>query len=163
MAATQQATWVRAGLSFNRSSGLLRTLYQVHELRATLPEHRLGCGFWSNCSSVRTVLPKPCWGKIAANATACGDGEPTVQAQLAKYADESMWPGYRNFVLTPSGVASAPTVHVSGKTQLCMQPWRGMMQPGKAVTFYRCPQQRTRAKQRRWASSHRWSGGTSIV
>jgi len=148
----RRAGQFRSRLNFNATSGILRTTHHVSEFRRLLPEHRLGCGFWSNCSNVRTVLPKPCWSRLEANATACGETEPTLQSALRRYASEKDWPGYKRFVVSPGGPVPAPVLAAPGKDRLCMQPWRGIFQEGQAVTFFQCPR-KSQGRAHKWTSA----------
>jgi len=142
----------RSRLNFNTTSGILRTTHHVGEFRKLLPEHRLGCGFWSNCSGVRTVLPKPCWSKLQADPEACGEDDSSLQAARRRFATEKD-PAYKRIVVAPEGPVSAPVLSAPGKDRLCMQPWRGFFREGQPVTFYRCPQRNTLGRAHRWAST----------
>jgi len=56
----------------------------VGALRAGLPEHQTDCGFWSDCTGVRVVLPKPCWKLLVNDTRACGDAEPMIISILKR-------------------------------------------------------------------------------
>ena len=149
----RRAAQQRSRLNFNETTGILRTSHHLGEFRRLLPEHQLGCGFWSNCSGIRTVLPKPCWGGLSKDPAACGDSEPTINIALKRYKNEKLWPGYKRFVVAPDGPASAAVLATPGKDRLCMQTWRGFFKEGQSITFVKCPQKGAVGK-------HKWKSTT---
>jgi hypothetical protein len=72
--------------------GQIRTSHPLATLRTVVPSFHGGCGFWPNCTSTLTVLPKPCWAHLGLNAAsgfrhttssadivhACGAEEPAL-------------------------------------------------------------------------------------
>ena len=148
---------IRTKLNFLAVSGLLRTSHALRDIKRHVPEQRIGCGFWSMCSGTRTALPKPCWLHLRANASACGENEPTVLNMLAR-AKLPKKPytqgGYDNITLGPGGPQPWPVLANPGSDRLCLRSWRGSFKEGNAVGFHQCPQTRASKKL---APTHKWS------
>ena len=153
-----RASLMRSRLRFNATSGVLRTAATVNDMRRWLPEHRHDCGFWSNCSKVRTVLPKPCWNQLERSARSCGKSEPKIAAALQRAANTSFSSASRRFVVTPEGPTPFSAIGPNGRSALCMQAWRGSFTEGQAITFVRCPAKATPKALRGESSAraHRW-------
>jgi hypothetical protein len=48
------------------------------------PLRSTDCGFWSDCTGMRVILPKPCWSQLGNDTRACGDSEPMIEAVMAR-------------------------------------------------------------------------------
>lgn len=142
---------VRLRLNFNGESGHVQTTHKMRDIKRKLPEHGIDCGFWSSCSATRTVLEKPCWLELKADADACGTSEPTIQNILRRAKDPRTRPGYGNITLGPGGPLPWPVLAMPGGAHMCMRSWRGSYVERNAVSFQQCPQERTRGL-------HRWGG-----
>lgn len=136
---------LRSQLHYDASTSFLQTSHSRAEL-AQLPGQRIDCGFWSSCTGLHTILPKPCWKELASNPKACGKHEPTLLNMWVRYRNQTRWPGYRNFTLGPDGPAPWPTLLRRGPERMCLRSWRALFEPRAAVVFQRCPQRRTYAK-----------------
>jgi len=117
---------------------VFRTVHRLKELRKGLPEHRTNCGFWSNCSNVNVVLPKPCWGELHKNREACGDSEPALSVDIKKFWNKTRWPGYQSYAVGPGGPSPAAMLTGSATYRLCLATWRAQYQAGTALVFHRC-------------------------
>mmetsp|Transcript_3186 Transcript_3186/g.9757 ORF Transcript_3186/g.9757 Transcript_3186/m.9757 type:complete len:435 (+) Transcript_3186:808-2112(+) len=137
---------------------LLVSSADVGALRAGLPEHQTDCGFWSDCTGVRVVLPKPCWKLLVNDTRACGDAEPMI-ISILKRMQENLDAGMKSmkkdlrdgFVLGPAGPVRRRALGTKGDNDhLCMSTWRATFAEGAPVTFGRCPRFNPKKK---WASS----------
>ena len=121
----------------------IRSAMPPEALRRVLPELRVGCGFWSNCSGTDTVLPKPCWGRLATNVSACGTSEPAVNNLMRR----TRWGGHTNadaswsrVSIGPAGpVAAAALARGGAVGRLCLSTWRAKIKEGSPAVFAKCP------------------------
>ena len=132
------AVLMRSRLHLNDEDGLIKTTHNLRDLRH-LREQHTDCGFWSNCSRVWTVLPKPCWSQLETNPRSCGTSEPAVEYARRFFADRKKWPGYQSFLVGPSGPGPTPRILVPRSDRLCLRTWRGRLEEQAAVVFARCP------------------------
>ena len=146
------AAAIRSRLHFSAKAGTIKATHRTYDFRANLPEHRTTCGFWPACSGTRLLLPKPCWGRLHANLTACGEEEERVNNFLIRErrlpeAERTL--ERTGFVIGNDGPLPPAMVNTSGKDRLCLTAWRGMSIESAAVVFLRCPQ----GRGRKWRSS----------
>lgn len=151
---------MRARLHFNAKSRTIKTTHRVADFRRGLPEHRTTCGFWPACSSMRLLLPKPCWARLATNLTACGEEEESVANILQR--DRGLPPSERavdansGFVVGASGPVPARMLNTSGRDRLCLTAWRGKNLENAAAVFLRCPQGSGRHSKWRSSRNFEW-------
>ena len=140
------AAAVRAHLRHDGATAMLQTSHRLRALRARLPEHRLDCGFWPNCTRTSTVLPKACWSDLAADAAACGKGEATLATLVARLGTDAP-ASRRGIVVAPGGPMPRAALQATQSERLCLSAWRGKLVEGAPVVFVPCPKPRRNAER----------------